>query len=255
MAALERARAQSEQRLDELHREMQPVPAARILAEVEEVSRSIPPLAEWSKWYDANNIWFGRLRAVIKAWDPVEAVFFDGTLTLAMNGNQFSQRDVIQTLHKARFSLRMKVGVPETVAIEQGAVYDYFDEVRKIIATAAQDVLFIDPYLDAEFVSKYLGLIREGVSIRLLSYEYIQKSLLPAVRQWNQQHGAAVQIRSDRNLHDRYVIIDGTDIYLSGASFKDGGKRAGTVISQLRDSAGAVIGQYEQQWSLAKAEI
>jgi hypothetical protein len=36
-------------------------------------------------------------------------------------------------------------------------VFDYFDEIRKIIELAKQDLFFIDPYLDSEFVSRYLS--------------------------------------------------------------------------------------------------
>lgn len=227
----------------------------RLLSEVEEVIRSMPDLVEWGVESEANDIWFGRVRAVIKAWDPIAAVMFGDQIARATTGNRYSQREVVQTLHQVRFGLRMDVGVPETVAINSGGVYDYFDEVRKVIAIASRDVLFIDPYLDAEFVSRYFGLIRASVTVRLLAHKHVHTSLLPAVRQWNQQHGDNVQVRSDPKLHDRYVIIDGADIYLSGASFKDGGRKAGTVISQLRDSAGAVIQQYEQQWAAAKVEV
>ena len=36
---------------------------------------------------------------------------------------------------------------------DQGAVFDYFDGIRKIIEIAKQDIFFIDQYLDAEFVA------------------------------------------------------------------------------------------------------
>jgi len=48
-------------------------------------------------------------------------------------------------------------------------VFDYFDEIRKIIALVNTDILFTDPYLDADFVSRYLRYVRSGMTARLLA--------------------------------------------------------------------------------------
>ena len=55
-------------------------------------------------------------------------------------------------LHEARHDLRMETVGPVSVPLAHGQVFDYFDEVRKVIEMAKQDLLFVDPYLDAEFV-------------------------------------------------------------------------------------------------------
>ena len=49
----------------------------------------------------------------------------------------------------------MTVG-PLSVAVTHGAVFDYFDEVRKALGAAQIELFFVDPYLDSEFVSRYL---------------------------------------------------------------------------------------------------
>ena len=63
---------------------------------------------------------------------------------------------------------------PTNVAVSSAMVFDYFDEIRKIIEMAKNDILFVDPYLDAEFVSYYLPHVTPGVSIRLLTREKLQ---------------------------------------------------------------------------------
>jgi hypothetical protein len=57
-------------------------------------------------------------------------------------------------LHQARADLRMDVG-PLSVVIDKGQVFDYFDELRKVIQPARSELFFVDPYLDAEFVPRY----------------------------------------------------------------------------------------------------
>ena len=100
--------------------------------------------------------WFGRASAVLTRWDPYKAVDFNVSSPglnspfpdIKLNANRKMQT----VLHQAIHDLRLKTGGPLTVALDQGAVYDYFDEVRKLIETAKSELLFVDPYLDAEFV-------------------------------------------------------------------------------------------------------
>jgi hypothetical protein len=84
-----------------------------------------------------------------------------------------------------------------------------FYEMRKVIALANLDVFFIDPYLDEEFVTRYLPHIRNGVDIRLLTSDLKKLTqLLPAVDLFTQQNGYTVSVRSTTGLHDRYIFVD-----------------------------------------------
>ena len=147
----------------------------------------------------------------------------------------------------------MKTIGPVNVAMGHGRVFDYFDEVRKIIEPAKQDLLFVDPYLDAEFVSRYLSHIKTGVAIRLLAREKIS-TLLPAVDLYVRQSGGTINVRSVPGFHDRYVIVDMAACYQSGASFKDGAKTAPTTLTQITDAFPVVHKTYEDLWTIAKVE-
>jgi hypothetical protein len=156
-------------------------------------------------------------------------------------------------LHQARHDLRLKTVGPLTFAVDQGAVFDYFDEVRQLIETAKSELLFVDPYLDAEFVSKYLPHVTQGVRIRLLTRECLPK-LLPAVDAFRQQHKLKIEVRSAPGFHDRYIFVDGLSCYHSGASFKDGAKKAPTTLTQITDALPAMLDTYEKMWSAATVQ-
>ena len=87
------------------------------------------------------------------------------------------------------------------MVVAEGQVFEYFDELRKVIETARTDVFFVDPYLDAEFVSRYLPYVAEGVSIRLLGGPKKRATLLPAVDSFAQQSGRPVAVRVSDGLH------------------------------------------------------
>jgi hypothetical protein len=156
-------------------------------------------------------------------------------------------------LHEARHNLRMQTTGPINVPLPHGEVFRYFDEVRQIIESAKNDLLFIDPYLDSEFVSRYLGHVSKGVTTRLLGGKKLA-TLLPAVDLFVKQSQLAIQVRSAPNLHDRYIFVDRTECYQSGASFKDGAKSAPTTLTQITDAFGAMLQTYEALWSGAEVE-
>ena len=117
----------------------------------------------------------------------------------------------------------------------------------------SQGLFFIDPYLDAEFVSRYLPHAQKGTVIRLLGRERIA-TLLPAVDQFSKQTGILVSIRTATGFHDRYVIVDSSACYQSGASFKDGAKAAPTTLTQITDAFEVVKKTYEDMWTSGKVE-
>ena len=195
-----------------------------LLGEVEDILRSMPPRETLRHSADENFAWLGRVAAFVEIWSFPKSI----SLNLAVNefhgqGSKEAQegfRKILTLLHQARQDLRMKTVGPVNAAVGHGQVFDYFDEVRKIIEPASQDLFFIDPYLDAEFVSRYLPHAKKGTVIRLLGRERIA-TLLPAVDQFSKQTGIQVGIRTATGFHDRYVIVDSSACYQSGASFKD----------------------------------
>lgn len=228
-----------------------------LLNEIEDLLRNVPNPATITHDLDENYSWFGRVSAVITSWSPVKAVslpFHMNEITSLSTLNSKVGLGKIRTLlHEARHDLRMKTVGPVSVAIQKGMVFDYFDEIRKIISTVSTDILFIDPYLDSDFVSRYLPNCPQDVSIRLLT-EKKPSTLLPAVDAFNQQHQTKIQVRSTTGIHDRYLLVDGKSCYQSGASFKDGAKASPTTLTQITDAFSAVSSTYEGLWNSANIQ-
>jgi hypothetical protein len=157
-------------------------------------------------------------------------------------------RNLIVLLERARSELRMETVGPVSLVIGQGGVFDYFDEVRRVVGLAKSDLLFVDPYMDADFVARYLPHVSPGVRVRLLSSKYIS-ALASAADMFAKQHDTKIEVRSAPGLHDRFVIVDGNACYQSGASFKDGARNASTTLTQITDALVPVIRTYEDVWA------
>jgi hypothetical protein len=216
----------------------------------------MPATATLRQFSEANFAWFGRAEAIIERYNIGEMVQWRIAMNRFRDPLRFHDgiRDMMILLHKIRIDLRLQTVGPTNIAVPQGGVFDYFDEIRNTIETAIQDVFFVDPYLDAEFVSRYLPHVRSGITIRLLTSDKKLNSLVSAIEVFSKQSGIAVAVRSTTGLHDRYVFIDKGSCFQSGASFKDGAKNAPTTLTQITDAFNAVWTTYEQIWTAAKTE-
>jgi hypothetical protein len=224
----------------------------QLLAEIDDLLRMAPQ--NFSSGSPEINAWLGRAAALLDMWDGTKAIraqiriadINSGTMERSVTG----VRGLMTMLNQARAKLRLVTG-QLTVAIERGKVFDYFDEIRKIIEVAQKELFFIDPYLDAEFVSRYVINIKSNIIVRLLTSDKSVASLKPAVEAIRQQNSLNVEMRSTKGMHDRYFFVDSRECYQSGASFKDGAKKAPTTLTQIVDAFSSVLGTYEQMWAEA----
>ena len=175
----------------------------QLLAEVEDLLRSMPPLSAFREQKnDEVHGWLGRVGAVLKKWDftrfpsisrHINALVAEENVHIISLPSP-AYRGLRILLFQAQHDLRMKTVGPLSVALDARKPFDYFDEIRKITEMARDDLLFIDPYLDTEFVSRYLTQIASGVTVRLLTSSKLS-ALLPAVDTLVAQSGLQVQVR------------------------------------------------------------
>jgi hypothetical protein len=228
----------------------------QLLAELDEVLRSMPARETLRHALPENFAWFGRASAVVhRSGGILDATQFDTSLRLFQSTSDaratkgyFSQ--MLTTIHKLRSDVLLRTSGPMNSSFDMGATFNYFDGLRKIIETAKQEIFFIDPYLDAEFVSKFLPHVTDDVRIRLLSQKKVS-ALVSAVTEYVAQEKAQIEVRKSEDIHDRYVFIDRVSCYQSGTSFKHGPKFAPTTLTQPADAFDAMLATYERIWNEA----
>ena len=119
-------------------------------------------------------------------------------------------------------AIEQKGITPKQGIIYEGQIYDAHAFVSKIIRSAKRSITIIDNYID-DSVLTLLTNRKKGVQIKIYT-KSISKRLALDIEKFNEQYGKLVG-EEQKNIHDRFIIIDGKEIYHSGASLKDLGKK------------------------------
>ena len=122
---------------------------------------------------------------------------------------------------------------PKQGIIYNGQIFDAHVFVSKIIRSAKKSIVLIDNYID-ESVLTLLTKRKKGVSAKIIT-KSISKRLELDVQKFNEQY-EPITVEVLKNIHDRFIIIDEKDLYNSGASFKDLGKKISTFTKMEKST-------------------
>ncbi|MBZ4192063.1 ORF6N domain-containing protein [Niabella beijingensis] len=103
-----------------------------------------------------------------------------------------------------------------------GQIFDAYTFVADIIRSAQRSIILIDNYVDDTVLTL---LAKRGQAVSATIYtKSISNQLQLDVQRHNSQY-PPVTIHVFAHAHDRFLIIDGTELYHIGASLKDLGKK------------------------------
>ena len=145
------------------------------------------------------------------------------------------EKTVAQHSEKIDFFVRTSLPPVEGI-FYNGQIFDAYKFATNLIKTAKRSLLLIDNYVD-ETVLLMLSKRNAGVSAVIYTQRITPQLQLDLDRH-NDQY-PPIDIRTYRGSHDRFLIIDDTDIYHIGASLKDLGKKM-FAFSKLEIPATAI---------------
>ena len=122
---------------------------------------------------------------------------------------------------------------PSQKVFFEGQVYDAFELLVSLVQKAKREIVLVDGYVDTGTLN-ILAKKNPGVSVT--AWTHPKTSLTERdVATFNAQY-PTLEVRHTASFHDRFLILDGTEGYLIGASLKDAGRKS-FAIAKLEDSA------------------
>ena len=122
---------------------------------------------------------------------------------------------------------------PRQKVFFEGQVWDAFEFLVSTIQKAQKGIVLVDGYVDTTTLN-ILAKKAEGVVVTVWTNP---KTKLTArdVETFNAQY-PSLEVRHTTAFHDRFLILDGSEGYLVGASLKDASKRS-FAVTRIEDAA------------------
>jgi hypothetical protein len=164
----------------------------------------------------------------------------------------FNWQDIIKEI--------LKICDPEALAeyiskqnnyyYSQGNFYEAKRMVIKIMRSANNSIVIIDPYLD-DIIFNYIDLIDVEIDIKLVTSQIKKmfKELLNDLKNIRKN----IDARQSEGFHDRYIIIDGKEIWNLGTSINYIGKNAFQINKVTgKETIDKVMNDYNLWWQNGK---
>lgn len=138
-------------------------------------------------------------------------------------GKEIAQIKDTLSEHSKKIDFFVRTSLPPVEGIFfDGQIFDAYKFASDLIRSAKSSLVLIDNYVD-ESVLLMLSKRNPGVTATIYTHKITAQIRLD-LEKHNDQY-PPVNVRTYRNCHDRFLILDDTDIYHIGASLKDLGKK------------------------------
>ena len=151
---------------------------------------------------------------------------------------QLKEHRAILDKHEDKIDFFVRTSLPPTEGVfHNGQIFDAYKFATDLIKSAKKSLVLIDNYID-ESVLLMLSKRNAGVSADIYTSP-IPQTLILDLQKHNRQY-PPINIHKHTTSHDRFLIIDNTEVYHIGASLKDLGKKL-FAFSKLNISPKAIM--------------
>ena len=121
--------------------------------------------------------------------------------------------------HSQKIDFFVRTALPPVEGIfYDGQIFDAYKFAADLVKSAKQSLILFDNYID-ETTLLILGKRNEGVDATIYT-QRISPQLQLDIEKYNDQY-PPIHIRTYKRSHDRFLLIDGREVYHIGASFTD----------------------------------
>jgi hypothetical protein len=143
----------------------------------------------------------------------------------ALNNPMNRIEDNVQAISEKVNQIELQINshlIPTQGVFFDGQIFDAYELASRIIRAGKKSIVLIDNYIDENTLTP-LTKKNKGVKVHLLT-KNINKQLALDIQKANEQYGN-FEVKVFAQSHDRFLIIDGKEVYHLGASLKDLGKK------------------------------
>ena len=133
-----------------------------------------------------------------------------------------TEADVVELKDRVDFFVQTSMP-PVRGVFYNDQVFDASVFAARHILSAKKSIFLIDSWVDVVTL-ELLAKKAKGVTVEIVTSRRGNKISASDIAKFNAQHGG-LTVRTSKNFHDRFLIIDDKTLYLVGASLKDLGSK------------------------------
>ena len=133
-----------------------------------------------------------------------------------------AESDIADLKEKVDFFVQTREPPLQGVFYE-GQLWDACSLVEKLIGRAKKTILLIDSWVGPGTLDM-LAKKRKGVKVEIVASPRGNKLAQSDIDKFNDQY-KGLEVKTSTAFHDRFLILDGKELYLIGASLKDLGRK------------------------------
>ena len=137
-------------------------------------------------------------------------------------------------------ALESKDTIPNQGVFFEDQVFDAYELTSKLIRSAKESIILIDNYIDENTLTQ-LSKKNKKVKVTLFTKKVSQQLHLD-LKKANEQYGN-FEVNEFHKSHDRFLILDNTEIYHLGASLKDLGKKWFAFSKMDKNSVSSILNE------------
>ena len=140
--------------------------------------------------------------------------------------------------HEDKIDFFVRTSLPPIEGVfHNGQIFDAYKFATDLIKSAKKSIVLVDNYID-ESVILMLSKRNQGVTAKIYTSQITQQLRQDLAKHHTQY--PTIQLVRHTTSHDRFLIIDDTEVYHIGASLKDLGKKL-FAFSKLNIKPSAII--------------
>ena len=133
------------------------------------------------------------------------------------------------------YEARHSTALPNETVFPKGTQYEAFKKVTSILRSASREIIIADNYMNEEVLDMLLAVPMQP-TIKLLTHR-AAPDFKVAVRRFQGQYQRTVEAKThNAEIHDRLIMVDGTQFYALGGSIKDMGTKL-TFLNKIEDAS------------------
>ncbi|MCW8933436.1 MAG: hypothetical protein OQK98_01810 [Gammaproteobacteria bacterium] len=200
--------------------------------------------------------WIAEIGALISKAGSSRKISFERSKSILGQYWNFSIEQIqglaLDVIEEIKLELELSGRADVGSAYAPGEIYRFFADLKSIVSGAQTEIFLIDPYFDGEAFNNYLAEVGSDIKARVFANKHTQE-VKTYIDKHQAQYNSNIEVKKSKKLHDRLIIIDRADCWITGGSVNHAGNKSPAYLIPVgSEIAKDKLEIYEDIWDASQ---